>query len=360
MGSASPSAGGVRQTPAAGRPEARGQVGRDRGNGRGAPAPARRRRLVGGLLPALLTAATAAALTAAAQPAVPAPPPAAVRPRAAAALPEAYRAHRADAVAAARLAAAHGDRRRAAAERALTVPGRNLLAFDGRGAGRVTEVLGDLGHADRIAVLVPGSDTSLDTYGRFLATATALYADLAHRAPAEPRPVVVAWLGYDTPATAGTAVTTTTRADRAAPALAALTRELRALAPAGARLSLLCHSYGSVVCARAAHAVDVDDLVLVGSPGTGAADVSGLRTSARVWAARGSRDWVSHVPHLRVVLPFGTVGFGTDPVSPSFGARVFDAADAGHSGYFAPGSVSLANLARITLGERGEVTGARG
>ncbi|MBB6418485.1 hypothetical protein HDC93_004084 [Streptomyces sp. AK010] len=29
----------------------------------------------------------------------------------------------------------------------------------------MTEVLGDLDRADRVAVLVPGSDTGLDTYG---------------------------------------------------------------------------------------------------------------------------------------------------------------------------------------------------
>ncbi len=62
------------------------------------------------------------------------------------------------------MAAAHGDAHRAAAVRALAAPSRRLLAFDGRGAGQATEVLGDLAHAEHIAVLVPGSDTSLDTY----------------------------------------------------------------------------------------------------------------------------------------------------------------------------------------------------
>ncbi|MFC5851095.1 alpha/beta hydrolase [Streptomyces chlorus] len=47
-------------------------------------------------------------------------------------------------------------------------PVRHLLAFDSRGPGLVTEILGDLAHADRVAVLVPGSDTTgLDAFGRF-------------------------------------------------------------------------------------------------------------------------------------------------------------------------------------------------
>jgi hypothetical protein len=45
-------------------------------------------------------------------------------------------------------------------------------------------------------------------------------------------------------------------------------------------------------------------------------------------------------------------------VSPSFGARVFAAGPGGHSDYFRPGSVSLANIARIVLGATSEVTRA--
>lgn len=52
------------------------------------------------------------------------------------------------------------------------------------------------------------------------------------------------------------------------------------------------------------------------------------------------------------------VGFGPDPTSSSFGARVFTAGEAGHSGYFTPGSTSLENLAHITLGARAEVSRA--
>ncbi|EFE68123.1 conserved hypothetical protein [Streptomyces viridosporus ATCC 14672] len=269
-------------------------------------------------------------------------------------------------------AADHGDRRRASADRALAGPSRQLLAFDGRGPGRVTEVFGDLARADRVAVLVPGSDTGLDTYGRFRAAALALHERLTlprprlrswgtsmsggtPMAPAGTRTAVVAWLGYETPATIGTAVATTGRAERAAPGLRALVRDLRTVTGGRSRVALLCHSYGSVVCARAAAGLDVDDIVLVGSPGTGA-DTADLRARARIWAARGAGDWVGHVPHLSAGLFGTTVGFGTDPVSPAFGARVFAAGDGGHSDYFAPGSPSLANLTRIVLGETGAVT----
>ncbi|GAA4304587.1 alpha/beta hydrolase family protein [Streptomyces venetus] len=294
-------------------------------------------------------------LSAAVRPEIPAPPPASLAPLDASTLDEAYAANRANAAEAARTAAAHHDRDRAATDRSLAARARHLLAFDGRGSGRVTEVLGDLARADRIAVLVPGSDTSLDTYGRFRAAATALYGQLVRQAPGT-RTAVVAWLGYETPGTVSTTVTTTGRAEQAAPHLRALVADLRATAGSGSRISLLCHSYGSVVCGRAAAGLAVDDIALVGSPGTGAESATALHTRARVWAARGGDDWVANVPHVRTNL-FGTiVGFGTDPVSPAFGARVFTAGDGGHSDYFRPGTASLTNLTRIVLGETKAVT----
>ncbi|MEU0070756.1 alpha/beta hydrolase [Streptomyces sp. NPDC006332] len=303
-------------------------------------------------------------LSGAARPTIPAPTPAVLGKVTATTLEDAYAANRANAEQASRMADAHGDRARAATDRAIAAPSRHFLTFDGRGAGRTAEVLGDLAHADRVAVLVPGSDTSLDTYARFRATATHLWTELNRQtakstAPGTaPRTAVVAWLGYETPATVSFTVATSGRAEQAAPQLRDFIRRLRGIAGEKAQLSLLCHSYGSVVCGRAAAGLDVDDIALVGSPGTGADTAAGLRTRARVWAARGLDDWVGEVPHVKADLFGTTVGFGTDPVSPSFGARVFAAGDGGHSDYFAPGSVSLTNLARIVLGATSEVTRA--
>ncbi|MCM1940012.1 alpha/beta hydrolase family protein [Streptomyces sp. G3] len=305
---------------------------------------------------ALIAGAVALPLSGAARPEIPAPAPAALAAPTAATLEKAYAANRANAAQASRMAADHGDRHRAAADRAMAAPSRHLLAFDGRGAGLVTEVLGDLAHADRVAVLVPGSDTSIDTYGRFRAAALALHRQLVADAPAGTRTAVVTWLGYETPGTVSTTVATTDRADRAAPGLRDLVDDLRRITGPDTRVALLCHSYGSVVCARAADGLDVADIALVGSPGTGADTVAGLRADARIWAGRGSDDWVEHVPHVSAGLFGTTVGFGTDPVSPDFGARVFDAGDGGHSDYFDTGSLSLTNLTRIALGETTEVT----
>ena len=315
-------------------------------------------RLRRALLAALLVVAVAAPLSAMSGPAaVPAPPPAALPPLGSggpdgpgglSALTARYAANRADILAAARMAAAHGDPQRAADLRALGAPSRQFLAFDGRDGGRSVEVVGDLAHARRIAVLVPGSDTGLDSYARLYAGAVALEQQLGGSADGA---AVVAWLGYATPSTVSPVVLTAGRAAAAAPHLVAFTRELTELKPT-ARISVLCHSYGSVVCARAAGGLRVADIVLYGSPGVGssARDVADLHTTATVWAGRASHDWIGEVPHLLLPLGVTTLGLGADPAAPGFHARVLAAGEGGHSDYLTPGSLPLASIARIVTG----------
>ncbi|MFF3325255.1 alpha/beta hydrolase [Streptomyces sp. NPDC002889] len=300
------------------------------------------------LLAAFVAASVAGAVSAAARPsAVPAPVPAALTPLGSAtpaALAERYGAQRDGIRAAERMAAGHGDRRRAAVLRGMADPARSFLFFDGRDDGRIAEVFGDLSRAERIAVLVPGSDTGLGTYERFRTGATALQREMGGRS------AVVAWLGYRTPGTLSPEVVTPDRAEDAAPELQEFVRELGG-ARQTARISLVCHSYGSAVCARAARAPEVADIVLYGSPGVGYDNAAALRTRATVWAGRGADDWIADVPHTQLQLPFGTVGLGRDPVSAPFGARVFAAGDGGHSDYLKPGSLSLSNIARIAGGQ---------
>ncbi len=249
---------------------------------------------------------------------------------------------------------------RASALNGLLAPGREFLSFDPRGPGQAVEVVGDLAHARRVAILVPGADTTLSTFDhrgeRPFATpgggARALM-DQARRTDPSSGLAVIAWLGYQPPATTSAGVMTDLRADSGATRLRRLVQGVHGLNPV-ARTTLLCHSYGSVVCGEAVHGLPVDDVAAFGSPGMSVARAAGLGTHARVWAARGSSDWMQFVPHVRV---FG-LGFGTDPVSSGFGARVFGAGSAGHSDYLRPGSVSLRNLAFIALGHGAQVSAA--
>ncbi|GAA3811487.1 alpha/beta hydrolase [Streptomyces chiangmaiensis] len=234
---------------------------------------------------------------------------------------------------------------------ALMRKDRQILAFDPEGSGRVAEVVGNLDRAQRISVVVPGVDTDLLTFQRTfrpysapVGMANALYAAERTASPLT-RTAVIAWADYTAPSGLGMEAATAMRAAEGAVRLNALVRALPGRSP----VQLYCHSYGSVLCGVAAHALPsrVSDLAVAGSPGMRAGTAAGLRTAARVWAMRDADDWIQDVPYLEV----GGIGHGADPVSRAFGARVLSAQGAkGHAGYFAPGTESLRNFAEIGVG----------
>jgi hypothetical protein len=232
--------------------------------------------------------------------------------------------------------------------------GEQFIGFNPAGQGLAVEVIGNLAQARRVVILVPGSDTSLATFdsrgtaspegaARSLAVQARTLDPGAHLA-------VIAWLGYATPATISPAIMTSGDAGQGADALRPF---VDYLARHGRQVALICHSYGSVVCGLAARNLPVTDIAVVGSPGMDASTVTSLHTTARVWAGRGASDWIRDVPYVQ----FLGLGFGQDPVSPAFGARVFAAGNGGHSSYFLPGGVALRNLAYIALGDPAAVTG---
>jgi hypothetical protein len=226
-----------------------------------------------------------------------------------------------------------------------------VLFFDPRGLAAV--VIGNLATARRVAIMVPGSDTTLTTFSsRGSASpgggAAALAAEARKLDPGS-NLAVIGWLGYATPSLLSPAVLTSADAEAGARALVPL---VDSLAGHGDQVALLCHSYGSVVCGLAAPHLPVTDIAVFGSPGMDASSVASLDTKARVWAGRESDDWIRFVPHMRL---FG-IGFGADPMSPGFGARVFATGNGGHGNYLSPGSVALRNLALIALGDTSAVT----
>ena len=231
--------------------------------------------------------------------------------------------------------------------------GEHFIDFNPRGQGLAVEVIGNLAQATRVAVIVPGSDTTLATFdSRGTASpggAAAALAKQARELDPGAHLAVIAWLGYAAPATLSPGVLTSGDAGQGAAALRTFVDDL---ARGGRQVALICHSYGSVVCGLAASNLPVTDIAVVGSPGMDAASATALHTAARVWAGRGTSDWIRYAPHVQ----FLGVGFGSDPMNPAFGARIFDAGSGGHSGYFRPGSISLRNLAYIALGDPGRVT----
>ncbi|HZG02782.1 MAG TPA: alpha/beta hydrolase [Streptomyces sp.] len=218
--------------------------------------------------------------------------------------------------------------------------GDQVLAYDPRGRGLIAHVAGDLENAAHVAVIVPGSDIDISTFDRTAQQA----ADLQEEAGDDT--AVIAWAGYTTPSGIGLDLATGRLAETGAERLTRFTDGLDAVGlPAP---SFFCHSYGSVVCGLAASDTDASDIVVMGSPGMRADDVTALDTDARVWAAKSPDDWIDRVPNVEVL----SLGHGADPTSPGFGATVLPADDVpGHDEYFTPGTSTLTAFAAIAGGD---------
>lgn len=246
--------------------------------------------------------------------------------------------------------------RYAANRRSMMASGRELpgdyLIFDPRGRGHVARVFGDLSTALRVAVIVPGMRNRLQNYWRGVGgqshrSPAVQAADLQRAGSGRGGLAVVAWLGYDTPQ----GIDEAGRANLAESGAAALTRFVDGLAVTrpDATITLIGHSYGSTVIGHAAPRLSgrVTDIAVVGSPGMGVDDVTGLGTTARVWAGQSTGDWIGWAPGGRL---FG-IGHGAKPAGPGFGARPLPTADVhDHDHYLAPGTDTQAALARIAGG----------
>lgn len=238
-------------------------------------------------------------------------------------------------------------------------------AFDGDGA--VVVAVGDPASADDVAVLVPGWGSDGASAPLHVGRALALHL-AARRADPGDDNATVAWIGYDAPEGIGVLSERMAAAggDRLTLAVDGL-RADRAHDPA--HLTVIGHSYGSTAVSLAAtgpEGLAADDVVLVGSPGAGDAEVAadlGL-APGRVWVLRNSLDPVAA---LGVV---GPVGLGEDPALDTWGAIRLRAESAtprtswadwplaDHASYFQPGGEELDNLARVVAGRHEAVTTA--
>jgi pimeloyl-ACP methyl ester carboxylesterase len=249
-----------------------------------------------------------------------------------------------------------------AADRTLqTLTGRRpparLLSLELGGTGRVVIGLGDVDRADHVALLVPGmGDDAVHGVAGTVGRADALLAEA--RRQSVQSTAVVAWVGYAAPGWREVPFAITARTGGGM-----LEDDLTALAAGRigdpAHVTLVGHSYGSTVVGAALQSGPrrADDLVLLGSPGVLADDVSRLGMAGHhVYVGEAALD------------PVADLGvFGRDPGDPAFGATRIraDAAPglpwpdhllAAHSHYFDPGSESLRNIARVVVGRGVDAT----
>lgn len=220
-----------------------------------------------------------------------------------------------------------------------------LLDVDNRTADGIAVVaVGDPDSARHQAVIVPGVDSTVDRMAGELDRAARLRAAADALTPAVADDVsVVAWLGYDAPEQNASALGGE-RADQGATRLTRFVDTMEQTAPG--HVTVVGHSYGStVVGVAAAHdGLRVDDIITAGSPGMRVHDVGQLGLDPRhVWAGAARGDdvsgWLSHFAH------------GPEPHADGFGANRFHVDTVGHSAYWDPGSVSLANQAAIVVGQ---------
>ncbi len=235
-------------------------------------------------------------------------------------------------------------------------PGRRLLLFDEAAGGRAVISTGEIERASSLAVLVPGMNTDLGDVPRL----DDQVARIAEEAGAGA--VGVSWLGYDAPGVRQVVSAATARS--AVTPLARFTESLRALGPVRQRVTVIGHSYGSLVvgltarlpAAPAPATLRADEVVFVASPGVGAERAAQLLLPAdRVWAGRAGTDpiqlvfWPGKVAGALGLDPI--TAFGPDPTSAAFGARRLDTGGArGHSSYFDAGTQSLDELGDIVAG----------
>lgn len=249
---------------------------------------------------------------------------------------------------------------------------RYLVALDVADQGRAVISVGSLTDADYVSFFIPGmyvgvADQLVD-WTSWADNSLLEQEQWLDRLGTPGKVATVAWIGYHTPTVVNIA-----GMDLAYQGRDALTGSLKGLdavrgvggviaqgTPAvvpdgGPYVSIVAHSYGSTAAMLALQEndVSVDALIVVGSPGSPATNVSDLKVAGgNVWVAAADTD---PVPRSGV--------FGSQPLDASFGAHRFSVKAmtdpitgeklddiTGHVYYFWPGTTSVRNTALIAIG----------
>jgi hypothetical protein len=255
---------------------------------------------------------------------------------------------------------------RAALDAAPPGERRYLVVLGSTDAPTAAIAVGDPDTADHVAVLVPGMFFGVDAQiGSWTDVASGLQREATtwlDRTDGRGTVAAVAWIGYQTPTLVNIA-----SLDLAREGSAALDELIRGIEAARgddrASVTVIAHSYGSTAALMALTGTGtrVDALALLGSPGSGAADVDDLGVDGGVYVGEAAWD---PIPNCAC--------FGSDPGDAAYGSvlmGVDGGADpvtgdaltrsVGHNDYFSEGSESLRNLALVVIGRGDLVTTAR-
>ncbi|MEJ7634094.1 alpha/beta hydrolase [Aeromicrobium sp.] len=243
-------------------------------------------------------------------------------------------------------------------------------AADGDGYGAIA--FGNPETADHVSVNVPGFGNKLTGIDGLAGSAF----DVRETAERHGNGTVasIAWMGYDAPefdssvngVVDGLGVAGEYKAEAGARNLESFVDGLRATRQGeDPHMTVIGHSYGSTTVGKAAGqdgTLDVDDIVLVGSPGAGEENPHASDLRGNVYVGSAGDDFVSRLGST------GDVSLGTDPASAGFGGTRFEVDTPGdfafddwdtnldiHTSYFDRDSSSLANVGMVVANDGGDV-----
>ncbi|GAA0961917.1 alpha/beta hydrolase [Actinocorallia libanotica] len=224
--------------------------------------------------------------------------------------------------------------------------------------GRVIIAIGDPDKTRHTGIYVPGTTAQLDNIDGDLDRAVNLWTRGQKYAPDSVSTVM--WLGYDAPDGIIADAPRNIYAESGAPKLRGFAEGLRAAREGKvAHLTVIGHSYGSVVVGEAARGggLPVDDIVVAGSPGmhVGQAEELGIGKE-HVWAQAAEGDPVpamGRLGHGRSAREYPVPTLPLVPSDGGFGGRVLATDTNGHSDYWNAGSQSLDNQVKVVTGTYG-------
>ena len=240
-------------------------------------------------------------------------------------------------------------------------PQKYLLGIDTDGIGHAIVASGNPDTSDNVVTVVPGVSTDLSAghVNQYTTAADAIVTS-AHNADPNHSTSAIAWMNYNAPASVPGALWDAP-AKAGAPVLDSFQQGLYATHDPGDPMhtTVIGHSYGTTVVGEATQApggLRADDVVLAASPGIDVDNAAAMHVPggpAHVWATRDDNDPIVWAEGFH----------DTDPVTPAFGAHVFNGGVgpsndmiAAHDYYFDPSSPAMANFGQIATGHYGQVT----
>ncbi|WP_344448755.1 alpha/beta hydrolase [Actinocorallia aurantiaca] len=223
--------------------------------------------------------------------------------------------------------------------------------------GRVIIAIGDPDTSRHTGIYVPGTTAQLDNIEGDVDRVMSLWKQ-SQKYALKNEVSTVMWLGYDAPDGIVADAPRNLYADAGAPKLKKFVNGVRVgQKELEKHLTIIGHSYGSVVVGEAARQGDlaVDDIVVAGSPGMHVGKAGELGIGAEhVWVQAAEGDPVPNAGRIGHGRPDPEKRWGVVPnivplvpSDPLFGGQVLETDTQGHSDYWNEGSKSLDNQVKV-------------